>query len=108
MRRPFVSQLRARPGTIVIGDGSRGCITIRVQGAELWDAIRIEVPPEEPVLTVKLRALEALYPDAEFHEDFALKLGGFEVLDEQASLAEAGARDGSIFLLQYRRRRPIR
>lgn len=108
MRRPFVTTIRSRPGTMVIGDGSRGRITIRVQGADLWDSIRMEVPPEESVLTVKLRALEVLYPDAEFHEDFAMKLAGIEVLDENASLAGTGVRDGSIFLLMHRRRRAVR
>jgi hypothetical protein len=49
-----------------------------------------------------------LYPDAAFHEDFVTKLNGVVVTDENASLAEAGATDGSIFLVQYRRRRPVR
>lgn len=108
MRRPFVTSLRSRPGIISIGDASRSRITIRVQGADHWDSIRVEVPPDEPVLSAKLRALEELYPDAEYHEDFAMKLGGIEVLDEESSLSEAGARDGSIFLLMHRRRRPVR
>lgn len=108
MRRPFVTTLRAMPGIVTLGDASRGRITIRVQGADLWDSVRVETPPDEPVLAVKLRALEMLYPGADFHEDFAVKLGGIEVLDEEASLAEAGARDGSIFLLMHRRRRPVR
>jgi len=30
------------------------------------------------------------------------------VLDERRSVAEVGARDGSIFLLTHRRRRPVR
>ena len=108
MRRPFVASLRSRPGILSIGDASRGRMTIRVQGADHWDSVQIEVPPEEPVLSAKLRALEELYPDAEYHEDFAMKLAGIEVLDEEASLSEAGARDGSIFLLMHRRRRPVR
>ena len=40
--------------------------------------------------------------------DFVLKLRGFEVLNEEVSLAEAGAVEGSIFLVTYRRRRPVR
>ena len=36
------------------------------------------------------------------------KLRGWEVLDEGASLADAGATDGSIFLLTHRRRRPVK
>lgn len=107
MSRPFVTTLRSRSGTISMGDASRNRITIRVQGEDSWDAVRIETPPEERVLAVKLRAMEEFYPTADFHEDFAMKLAGVEVLDEEASLSESGARDGSIFLLMHRRRRPI-
>jgi hypothetical protein len=35
-------------------------------------------------------------------------LGGAEVLDENAPVADAGARDGSILLVTSRRRRPVR
>ena len=54
--------------------------------------------------------LEALYPEAtgELHADFVVKLRGWEILDEGASLADAGVIDGSILLLTFRRRRPVR
>ena len=41
-------------------------------------------------------------------QDFVVKLRGWEVLDESASLADAGVVDGSILLLTYRRRRAVR
>jgi hypothetical protein len=48
-------------------------------------------------------------PGAELRdEDYVLKLNGWEVLDESASLAATGAVDGSIFLVTGRRRRPVR
>jgi hypothetical protein len=105
---PFVTTLRARPETIHLGDRTAGTITVRVQMPEVWDTVRLEAPADEPVLSVKVRALAALYPDGDFHEDFVLKLRGFEVIDELSSLADAGAVDGSIFLLTHRRRRPVR
>jgi hypothetical protein len=105
---PFVAQLRSRPDAIRIGDPADQTITIRVQMAEVWDTVRIEVPPTEPVISVKVAALAALYPDGDRPEDFVVKLNGFEVLDENASLAEVGAVDGSTFLLHFRRRRPVR
>jgi hypothetical protein len=37
-----------------------------------------------------------------------MKLHGVVVDDETATLAEVGARDGSIFLVMLRRRRPVR
>ena len=105
---PFVATVRSRPGVIRLGDPASPTITIRVQMPEVWDTVRLEVPPDEPVLSVKVRALEALFPEGDFHEDFVLKLRGFEVLEENSSAADAGAVDGSIFLLTHRRRRPVR
>jgi hypothetical protein len=105
---PFVAQLRSRPEVIRLGTASEPTITARVQMAEVWDVVRIEVPPTEPVLAVTVAALRALYPDADYHDDFVMKLRGWEVLDENASLADAGATDGSIFLLTHRRRRAVR
>jgi hypothetical protein len=60
------------------------------------------------VVSVKQAALEALFPEAEMHQDFVLKLRGWEILDEAESLADAGVIDGSILLLTHRRRRPVR
>ena len=108
MSQPFVAQLRSRPGTISLVEPGQPGITVRVQMLEVWDTVRILAAPSEPVLTLKVRALEALYPEGEFHDDFVMKLAGFEVLDENASLESAGAVDGSTFLMSYRRRRPIR
>ena len=106
---PFTAQLRARSGTIRLGPGDAPVRwTVRVQVPEVWDAVRFSAPSDEPVLSLKVQALEALLPDAAFHDDFVLKLQGFEVLDENASLADVGSADGSILLLTHRRRRPVR
>jgi hypothetical protein len=105
----FTAQLRARQDVIRLGaDDAPERWNVRVQVQEAWDAVRFSAPPTEPVIALKVRALEVLYPDAAFHEDFVTKLNGVVVTDENASLAEAGATDGSIFLVQYRRRRPVR
>ena len=37
-----------------------------------------------------------------------IRVRGWEILDETASLADAGAIDGSILLLTFRRRRAVR
>lgn len=108
-RGPFTATLRSRPGTVIqLGEPGEPIITLRVQIPEVWDAVRVETPAAEPVLSLKVRALDALFPNAEYHEDFVMKLNGFEVLDENASVGEAGAVDGSIFLLTHRRRRAVR
>ncbi|HZF68173.1 MAG TPA: hypothetical protein VEZ47_09055 [Gemmatirosa sp.] len=112
MRAPapaYVGQLRTRPGTIILGEPGRADRwTVRVQSADAYDAVRVSAPPTEPIVALKVRALQALQPDVDFHEDFVLKLHGAEVRDENASLAESGAMDGSILILVHRRRRPVR
>jgi len=108
MTTPFVTQLRSRPSTIHLAPAGVASITIRVEMPEIWDVVAIVVSPTEPVLAVKVRALDALFPEAQLHADFVLKLRGWEILDESATLADAGVADGSILLLTHRRRRPVR
>jgi hypothetical protein len=108
MSTPFVTELRARRAAIRLAPEDAPSITIRVEMPEVWDVVKVVCEPTQPVLAVKVAALQALYPEAEMHEDFVLKLRGWEILDESAPLGEAGVADGSILLLTYRRRRPVR
>jgi hypothetical protein len=108
MNEPFVSQLRARTSTIRLLPSAAQGITIRVEMPEVWDAVRIVASPREPVLTIKVRALEALFPEAELHSDFVLKFRGWDILDEAAPLSELGIGNGAILLITHRRRRPVR
>lgn len=108
MTQPFVTQLRARTSTIrLLPAGAQG-LTIRVEMPEVWDAVRIVTAAREPLLTIKVRALEALFPEAELHSDFVLKFRGWDILDEASPLADLGIENGSILLLTHRRRRPVR
>ena len=104
----FVNQLRARGEPVRLTPEGTSSITVRVEMAEVWDTVKFVVSPDEPVLGLKVRALEVLYPAGDFHEEFVLKLKGWEVLDENATLRTLGVVDGSIFLLQGRARRPVR
>lgn len=110
MTAPFVTTLRARAATIRLDGAMDGeeTITVRVQMPEVWDTVRVEAPLAAPVMAVKARAIGALCPEVRFPDDLVVKLNGFEVLDERISLADAGATDGSTFLLTFRRRRPVR
>jgi hypothetical protein len=105
---PFVTTLRSRREVLQLAPAGAAAITVRVEMPEVWDTIAAVVSPDEPVISLKLRALDALFPDGELQEDFVLKLRGWEVLDEHASIAAVGALNGSIFLLTHRRRRPVR
>ena len=105
----FVNTLRARRDTIRVGTASGdGSLTLRAQVPEVWDTVRLTAAPGESVLAVKRAALAALLPETTADEDFVVKLNGFEVLDENASLTDAGAREGSTLLITYRRKRPIK
>ena len=105
----FVTQLRTRGAPIVMAsEGARDALTIRVEVPELWDVQAVVVQPSESIVAVKQRALAVLYPQASNHEDFVVKLRGWEVLDEHSTLAEVGVLDGSILLLTHRRRRAVR
>ncbi len=89
--------------------GAQGAspITIRVEVPERWDVALLSASPTSSVSDLKRAALHDVLPD-EDAADYVIKLRGFEVLDENVSLENAGARDGSIFLLTHRRRRPVR
>jgi hypothetical protein len=109
MNATFVARVRARPETVRLAPEGAPTIAVRVEMPEVWDVVRFAVSPAEPAINLKLRALEALAPDMrEHHEDFVFKLRGWEVLEENAPLAEIGVIDGSILLLTHRRKRPVR
>jgi hypothetical protein len=104
---PFVSGLRSRREAVHVGRKDGRALTLRVEVPELWDVVRVVAAPDATVEEVKSASLRALNaranPDA-----YVIKLRGFEVLDERASVEDAGAIDGSIFLVTHRRRRPVR
>lgn len=107
MTAPFVSTLRTSGSTIPVGAPGATPLTIRVEVPERWDVALISAAPTASVRDVKHAALQFVSPDDDV-DDYVIKLRGFEVLDEGVTLAAAGARDGSIFLLTHRRRRPVR
>jgi hypothetical protein len=107
MTTPFVTGLRARRDTVHVGSANGRVITVRVEVPELWDVVRVAAAPDATVDDLKSAALRSLNPRAN-PDAYVIKLRGFEVLDERASVEDAGAIDGSIFLLTHRRRRPVR
>jgi hypothetical protein len=104
----FVSQLRTNRPPILITPPGAGTITLRVEIAEIWETVRVVADPETTVADVKQRVVTDLFPTHGFLDEFVLKLRGWEMLDEQQPLSKAGVVDGSILLLAYRRRRPVR
>jgi len=105
----FVNTLRVRPEIIRLASEQVPVLwTVRVQAAEVWDAVRVEVTPETPVRDVKQAAMALLLPDVEQIDSYLVKLHGAEVSNEAQSLQAAGARDASTLFVTARRRRPVR
>ena len=108
MSTAFVSQLRASRPPIELGAPGTDGITVRVEASDLWDTVRVVVDPTTTVAELKQRVVMEFFPAQGFLDDFVLKIRGWEMLHEQESLSKAGVVDGSILLLAYRRRRPVR
>jgi hypothetical protein len=105
----FVNSLRVRPEIIRLASEQAPVVwTVRVQAAEVWDAVRVEATPETRVSDVKQAAMALLLPDVEQIDSFVVKLHGAEVTNEGQSLQSAGARDASTLFVTGRRRRPVR
>lgn len=90
------------------GAAAGDTVHFRVEAPQVWDVVRVDAKSADSVRTVKVYALNALLPDALFPDEFSVKLGGAEILDESVSLATAGVVDGSTLLVAHRRRRPVR
>jgi hypothetical protein len=102
----FVNNLRNQGPPLRLGAGKGPLVELRAQVLEAWDAIRIDADPSATVRSLKHLALQTLYPNVN-ENDYVVKLHGWEVLDEDAPISSTGARNGSIFLISDRRRRPV-
>lgn len=102
----FVNTLRARPTAIVLGGAD--AMTVRVQLYDAWDAVKIEAGAATTLGAVKGAALAVLGHPSDLAADFVMKLRGHDLLSDQMTLADAGARDGSTIILVRRHRRPVR
>lgn len=103
---PFVTRLRTHGAPFTLGQTSDRLLHLRAQVLEAWDAIRIDADPEALVRSLKELAMRELAPEARV-ADYVVKLNGFEVLDEDAPISSTAAKNGSIFLITDRRRRPV-
>jgi hypothetical protein len=104
----FVSQLRAPRETLRLAPTNAATVwTIRVQVAEAWDLVRMEVTPETAVGAAKQAALDLLMPDSSSAEAYEIKHRGV-LVDDGDSLERAGVVDGSTLLVVSRRKRPVR
>lgn len=105
---PFVTQLRSREGVNRLDEGAAERVVVRVQLLEQWETTAWDVASITTVSALKRAALVAFGLTQAIAEDFVLKLRGIDVRDESATVPASGARDGSTYLLTYRRRRAVR
>jgi hypothetical protein len=108
MTSPFVSDLRTTDDIVRVGGGNGAVLHLRVQLAELWEALRVDAPGSATVQSVKEAALMEFFPNGADPAEFVTKVRGFEILRENESLEASGVRDGSTILLAWRRRRPVK
>ncbi len=105
----FVTTLGTRTVPVrLVSDSASLVWTLRVQSAEAWDAIKVEVAPSTLVRDVKQAAMDALMPDVAALDQYVVKLGGFEIVNENVSVESCGAVDGSTLLIMSRCRRAVR
>lgn len=108
MSTDFVTGLRARPGVVRLSaEGAADTLSIRAQVAEAWEAIRLQVSPETTAGAVRQAALEQLLPGSADASAFDIKYLG-ALVDGKTTMADAGAVNGSMFLIIHHRRRPVR
>ena len=108
MSAPFATQLRSTRPPIELAKLGAGAITLRIEASDVWETVRVVASQDAPVADLKRRVVAELFPNNSYPDEFVLKLRGWEVLDERASLKDAGLVNGSILLLAYRRRRAVR
>ena len=103
---PFVNGLRTQGAPVRLGSEKGPVLHLRAQVLEAWDAIGVDADPSASVKSVKHLALQTLYPHVN-EDEYVVKLHGWEILDEDAPISSTAARNGSIFLITDRRRRPV-
>lgn len=103
-----MQQLRAGGAPIRLAEADQDVLHLRVEVPEVWDVVGIEASPDDPVQLVKVHALARLQGGVHAHDQYVVKLRGWEILDESASLRDSGVRNGSTLLVTSRRRRPVR
>lgn len=99
---------RARGAVLALGADDAAAISVRVQLPELWETVAVRCGGAVSVAALKGGALEAFGQRLHPAHEYVMKLRGYEVRDEAATVTAAGAQDGSTFLLTYRHRRPVR
>jgi hypothetical protein len=82
-------------------------LPLRVMVQDVWDEVRLDLPPGTSLSEVKRRALD-LARVVRDPAGYVLKFRGAELQDETQSLADAGLVPNGALIVLPRRRRPVR
>lgn len=84
-----------------------GLVPVRVTVADVWDAVPLDLEPSTSLADLKR---EALHRARVRHDpdEYVVKFRGAEMLDESATLRDAGIPPNAALIVLPRRRRPVR
>jgi hypothetical protein len=84
-----------------------GLVPVRVTVADVWDAIPLDLAPGTSLAELKREALirSRIRRDP---AEYVVKFRGAEMLDESASIKDAGIPPNAPLIVLPRRRRPVR
>jgi hypothetical protein len=82
-------------------------LPLRVMVYDVWDEVKLDVPPSASVADVKRLALERAHIPRD-PADYLVKYRGAEVQDEARTVTEEGIVPNAPLIVLSRRRRPVR
>jgi hypothetical protein len=83
-------------------------VRFRVTVPDVWDTVTLALAPDVPLRELKARALERALGRETAGSAYVLKYRGATVLDEECTVGDLGAPDGSAFIVLPGRRQPVR
>lgn len=87
--------------------GATATVSVRVMVEEVWDEVRLELPPTAVLGDVKGAALRHAGVSRD-PDGYLVKFRGAELDDEDRTLADLGIGARSTLIVLSRRRRPVR
>lgn len=84
-----------------------GSVPVRVTVADVWDAVPLDLAPSTSLAELKREALLRSRVQRDPAE-YVVKFRGAEMLDEAATLKDAGIPPNAPLIVLPRRRRPVR
>ncbi len=108
MSAEFALGLRSNAGTVrLAAANSSEVVTVRVQVADAWDSIVMELSPTSVISDVRREALAHLTGDGSDAHAYEMKYRGV-LVNENSTVREAAIANGATLLVVSKRKRPVR